>query len=268
MFEMLGNWSFGDYFKKESIEWSWELLIDVYGLPIDRLYVTVFEGDAADGLEPDEEAYGFWKGIVAEDKILRCSKKDNFWEMGEQGPCGPSSEIHIDMRPQSEIDVLPGAELVNADHEQVIEIWNLVFVEYNRKANGSLEALPAKHVDTGMGFERLCRVIQGKSSNYETDIFMPLINEVEKLSGVAYGKELQKDIAIRVIVDHVRALTFAIADGQLPSNTGAGYVIRRILRRAIRYGFTFLKQDEAFIYQLVNILSDQFETVFPEVSSQ
>lgn len=268
MFEMLGNWSFGDYFKKEAIEWSWELLVDVYGLPVDRLYVTVFEGDASDGLEEDSEAYDFWNGIVSEDKILKCSKKDNFWEMGEQGPCGPSSEIHIDLRPQLEIDAQPGAALVNADHDQVIEIWNLVFIQYNRKANGSLDSLPSKHVDTGMGFERLCRVIQGKSSNYDTDIFMPMINEVEKLSGITYGKNLQNDIAIRVIVDHVRALTFAIADGQLPSNTGAGYVIRRILRRAIRYGFTFLKQEEAFIYSLVDILSDQFEHVFPEVSSQ
>ncbi len=268
MFEMLGNWSFGDYFKQEAIEWAWELLIDVYTLPVDRLYVTVFEGDKSDGLKEDSEAYNFWKNIVAEEKIIKCDKKDNFWEMGEQGPCGPSSEIHIDLRSQAEIDKLPGRDLVNEDHPQVIEIWNLVFIEYERKANGSLVDLPAKHIDTGMGFERLVRAIQQKQSNYDTDVFMPSIKFVEQKSGLTYGKDEKTDIAIRVIVDHVRAITFAVADGQLPSNTGAGYVIRRILRRAVRYAYTFLNLDEAFIYELVELLSTDFGTVFPEVKAQ
>lgn len=268
MFEMLGNWSFGDYFKKEAIEWAWELLTEVYKLPVDRLYITIFEGDKEDGLEEDTEAYDFWKNIVDEDRIIKCDKKDNFWEMGEQGPCGPCSEIHVDLRPQSEIDELSGKDLVNKDDPQVIEIWNLVFIEYERKANGSLVDLPSKHIDTGMGFERLVRAIQNKQSNYDTDVFMPSINFVEKKSGMTYGKDEKIDIAIRVIVDHVRAITFAVADGQLPSNTGAGYVIRRILRRAVRYGYTFLKLDEAFIYELVQLLSDDFGDVFPEVREQ
>ena len=268
MFEMLGNWSFGDYFKEEAIAWSWELLTEVYKLPVDRLYITVFKGDEGDGLPADEEAATFWKKHVAEDRILYCDKKDNFWEMGDTGPCGPCSEIHIDLRPDAERAKAPGRGLVNEDDPQVIEIWNLVFMQFNRLLSGKLENLPAQHVDTGMGFERLVRAIQGKSSNYDTDVFTPLLDQVAKLSGKTYGKEEEIDIAMRVIVDHVRAVTFAIADGQLPSNNRAGYVIRRILRRAVRYGYTFLGLQEPFIYTLVAVLSEQFAEVFPEVPQQ
>ena len=268
MFEMLGNWSFGDYFKEEAIGWAWELLTDVLKLEKDRLYVTVFEGDKADGTKLDTEALDFWKSHVAEDRILYGNKKDNFWEMGESGPCGPCSEIHIDLRTDEEIAKISGAELVNMDHPQVVEIWNLVFIQYNRKANGSLENLPAKHIDTGMGFERLCMVLQNVQSNYDTDVFTPLIREVEAITNTDYGKNEEIDIAIRVISDHVRAVAFAIADGQLPSNTGAGYVIRRILRRAIRYGFTFLDTKNPFIYKLVQTLSNQMGSNFPELKAQ
>jgi len=268
MFEMLGNWSFGDYFKKEAIEWAWELLTDVYKIDKNNLYVTVFGGDKKDKMEADMEAYNFWKAIIPEDRILFGSKKDNFWEMGDVGPCGPCSEIHIDIRSDDEKKKVTGKELVNMDHPEVIEIWNLVFIEYNRLSNGILEALPNKHVDTGMGFERLLMVIQNVKSNYDTDIFMPIINKVAAMAGITYGNDENKDIAIRVISDHLRAITFAIADGQLPSNTGAGYVIRRILRRAVRYGFTFLNFDEPFIYKLVHLLSNQMGDVFPELLSQ
>jgi alanyl-tRNA synthetase len=269
LFEMLGNWSFGDYFKKEAISWAWELLTEVYKLDKDRIYVTIFEGsDDADQLSKDTEAYELWKEFIAEERILLGNKKDNFWEMGEQGPCGPCSEIHIDLRSDAERQTTPGDQLVNADHPQVVEIWNLVFMQFNRKANGSLEPLPAKHVDTGMGFERLCMALQGKQSNYDTDVFTPLIATLEKISGQTYGKEESIDIAIRVIVDHVRAVAFAIADGQLPSNNGAGYVIRRILRRAIRYGFTFLGQSEPFVYRLVDTLEGQMGQAFPELTAQ
>ena len=228
MFEMLGNWSFGDYFKKEAIEWAWELLTDVYKLNKEDLYATVFQGDEKDGLEEDSEAYDLWKAILPEERILKCSKKDNFWEMGDQGPCGPCAEIHIDLRSEEEKKQIPGRELVNQDHPQVIEIWNLVFIQFNRLANGSLVELPAKHVDTGMGFERLCRAIGKYSSNYDSDVFAPLIEAVTKDSGIEYGKDAKIDIAVRVIIDHIRAVTCTIADGQLPANTGAGYVIRRI----------------------------------------
>lgn len=268
MFEMLGNWSFGDYFKKEAIAWAWELLTEVFKIDKDILYVTIFEGDASEGLERDLEAYDIWKNYIAEDRILLGNKKDNFWEMGEQGPCGPCSEIHIDIRSAEEKAKVSGKELVNQDHPQVVEIWNLVFMQFNRKADGSLENLPAQHVDTGMGFERLCMVLQGKQSNYDTDVFTPLLREIETLAKIPYGKNEETDIAMRVIADHVRAVAFAIADGQLPSNTGAGYVIRRILRRAIRYGFTFLNQNEPFIYKLVATLSKQMSDAFPELASQ
>ena len=268
MFEMLGNWSFGDYFKKEAIEWAWEFLTDVLKIDKDNLYVTIFEGDKSDGIEKDQEAYGIWKDLVDEDKILLGNKKDNFWEMGDQGPCGPASEIHVDLRTEEEKQKKSGRELVNQDHPQVVEIWNLVFIQYNRKANGSLEALPSKHIDTGMGFERLCMVMQGKTSNYDTDVFTPLIGAIEKLTQTTYGKSEEVDIAIRVIADHVRAVAFAIADGQLPSSNGAGYVIRRILRRAIRYGFTFLNAKSAFIFQLVEVLSIQMGEAFPEINTQ
>ena len=268
LFEMLGNWSFGDYFKKEAIAWAWELLTEVYQLDKDRLYVTVFEGSADDGLDLDKEAYAFWSALIAKDRILMGNKKDNFWEMGDQGPCGPCSEIHIDLRTEAERQATPGAELVNKDHPQVVEVWNLVFMQYNRKADGSLEPLPEKHVDTGMGFERLCMALQGKTSNYDTDVFSGLIDKLSAMSGVAYGKSEETDIAIRVVVDHVRAVAFAIADGQLPSNNGAGYVIRRILRRAIRYGFTFLKQSEPFVHQLVETLVTQMGEAFPELKAQ
>ncbi|MDY6025314.1 alanine--tRNA ligase, partial [Bergeyella zoohelcum] len=270
MFEMLGNWSFGDYFKKEAIEWAWELLTGVYKIPKENIYVTIFEGDASENLDRDQEAYNFWKAHISEDRILNGNKKDNFWEMGEQGPCGPCSEIHIDLRSEEEKAKISGKELVNQDHPQVIEVWNLVFMEFNRKADGSLEKLPKQNVDTGMGFERLCMALQGKSSNYDTDVFTPLIEKVEEISGKKYEGKLEdeKDIAIRVIVDHIRAVAFAIADGQLPSNNGAGYVIRRILRRAIRYGFTFLGQKEPFIYQLVDTLVQQMGEAFPELKKQ
>ena len=268
MFEMLGNWSFGDYFKKEAIEWAWEFLTEVLKVSKDNLYVTIFEGDEADGIQKDSEAYAFWKALVEEDKILLGNKKDNFWEMGEQGPCGPASEIHVDIRSEAEKAKISGKELVNQDHPQVVEIWNLVFIQYNRKADGSLESLPSKHIDTGMGFERLCMVMQGQTSNYDTDVFTPLIQAIENTTGNSYGKSEEVDIAIRVVADHVRAVAFAIADGQLPSNTGAGYVIRRILRRAIRYGFTFLNAKKPFIFQLVDVLSHQMGEAFPELKSQ
>lgn len=268
MFEMLGNWSFGDYFKTEAISWAWTFLTEVLGISKDNLYVTVFEGDDNDGISKDEEAYKLWQNIVDEDKILLGNKKDNFWEMGDQGPCGPASEIHVDIRSEEEKQKVDGRKLVNQDHPQVVEIWNLVFIQYNRKADGSLEALPEQHIDTGMGFERLCMVMQDKTSNYDTDVFTPLISEIERMTGKTYGKTEETDIAIRVIADHIRAVAFAIADGQLPSNNGAGYVIRRILRRAIRYGFTFLNMKEAFIYQLVAVLSKQMGEAFPEIEKQ
>jgi alanyl-tRNA synthetase len=268
MFEMLGNWSFGDYFKKDAIAWAWELLTVEYKLPKDKLYVTVFEGDTKENLPFDQDAYNFWKQWIDEDRILRGNKKDNFWEMGDQGPCGPCSEIHIDLRTDEEIKKAPGKAIVNTGHPQVIEIWNNVFMEFNRKADGSLEKLPAQHVDTGMGFERLCMAIQKKTSNYDTDVFSPLLNFIGESAGVRYKQEEKTDIAMRVIADHVRAVSFAIADGQLPSNTGAGYVIRRILRRAVRYGFTFLNFKEPFIYKLVPVLSNQFKDVFSELESQ
>lgn len=277
MFEMLGNWSFGDYFKKEAIEWAWELLVDVYKIDKSRLYFTVFEGDEQDGTPFDEDAYNFWKAILEAnqlplDKILKANKKDNFWEMGDTGPCGPCSEIHVDLRSEDEIAKIPGKELVNKDHPQVIEIWNLVFMEFNRLANGSLQPLPAKHVDTGMGFERLAMVLQGKQSNYDTDVFMPVINKISELSGIKYQNTLdvsvKTDVAIRVIADHVRAVAFSISDGQLPSNNGAGYVIRRILRRAIRYGYSFLNQREPFIHELVQVMVNQMGEFFPELKNQ
>ena len=268
MFEMLGNWSFGDYFKKEAIAWAWELLTEVFKIDKDILYVTVFEGDEKDGTKLDQEAYDIWKQYISEDRILTGNKKDNFWEMGEQGPCGPCSEIHVDIRSAEEKAKVDGKSLVNEDHPQVVEIWNLVFMQFNRKANGSLEELPNKHIDTGMGFERLCMVLQNVQSNYDTDVFTPLIREVETITNGVYGKDEKTDIAIRVIIDHVRAVAFSIADGQLPSNTGAGYVIRRILRRAIRYGFTFLNQKEPFIYKLTETLSHQMGNAFPEIKKQ
>lgn len=277
MFEMLGNWSFGGaassdtagYFKKEAIQWSWELLTDVLKIDKADLYVTVFEGsEDADNLEMDKEAYEHWKAIVPKDRILMGDKKDNFWEMGDQGPCGPCSEIHVDIRTAEEKAKISGASLVNQDHPQVVEIWNLVFMQYNRKANGALEPLPAKHVDTGMGFERLCMVLQGVKSNYDTDIFSPIIREIETITNTKYGQNEDIDIAIRVIADHVRAVAFSIADGQLPSNTGAGYVIRRILRRAIRYGFTFLGIKEPFMFRLVNVLVSVMGEAFSELKQQ
>ncbi|WP_335974171.1 alanine--tRNA ligase [Gaetbulibacter jejuensis] len=268
LFEMLGNWSFGDYFKKEAIAWAWELLTEVYKIDKDILYVTVFEGDEEDGTPLDTEAYDIWKQYIAEDRILKGNKKDNFWEMGDQGPCGPCSEIHVDIRSAEEKAKVSGKDLVNMDHPQVVEIWNLVFMQYNRKANGSLENLPNKHIDTGMGFERLCMVLQNVQSNYDTDVFTPIIREIETIADKDYGKNDKIDVAIRVISDHVRAVAFSIADGQLPSNTGAGYVIRRILRRAIRYGFTFLEQKEPFIYRLVDVLIKKMGEAFPELKEQ
>ena len=264
MFEMLGNWSFGDYFKKEAIDWSWELLTKVYKLPADRLYVSYFEGDAKEGLAADTETLELWKAYVAEDHIVKGNKKDNFWEMGETGPCGPCTEIHYDSRPDAERLKVPGRELVNGDSDQVIEIWNNVFMQFN----GSLQQLPAKHVDTGMGFERLVRVIQGKTSNYDTDVFMPLIEFIAQKSGIAYKKEEKTDIAMRVMADHIRAISFAIADGQLPSNNKAGYVIRRILRRAVRYAYQYLNFKEPFLNQLVPLLATQFKGVFDELVNQ
>ena len=268
LFEMLGNWSFGDYFKKEAIAWAWELLTEVYKIDKDILYVTVFEGDEEDGTPLDTEAYDIWKQYIAEDRILKGNKKDNFWEMGDQGPCGPCSEIHVDIRSAEEKAKVSGKDLVNMDHPQVVEIWNLVFMQYNRKANGSLENLPNKHIDTGMGFERLCMVLQNVQSNYDTDVFTPIIREIETIADKDYGKNDKIDVAIRVISDHVRAVAFSIADGQLPSNTGAGYVISRILRRAIRYGFTFLDQKEPFIYRLVDVLIKKMGEAFPELKEQ
>ncbi len=267
MFEMLGNWSFGDYFKKEAIAWAWELLTEVYKIDKSNLYVTVFAGDKEDKLDFDQESYDHWAEFIDTNRIINGNKKDNFWEMGAQGPCGPSSEIHVDIRSEEEKAKIPGKDLINKDHPQVIEIWNLVFIEFNRKADGSLEKLAAKHVDTGMGFERLCMVIQNVQSNYDTDVFTPIIREIDTITNSEYGKSEKTDIAIRVIADHVRAVAFAIADGQLPSNTGAGYVIRRILRRAIRYGFTFLDQKEPFIYELVDVLSKNMGKTFPEIKN-
>ena len=275
MFEMLGNWSFGDYFKREAISWAWELLTEVYKIPKENLYVTVFEGSPEEGVPFDQEAYDIWKERIAEDHILLGNKKDNFWEMGDQGPCGPCSEIHVDIRSEEEKAKVAGRDLVNNDHPQVIEIWNNVFMEFNRKADGSLEKLPAQNVDTGMGFERLCMVLQGKQSNYDTDVFTPLIHKVEEITKTKYTNGIkvtpeqeQINVAIRVIADHIRAVAFAIADGQLPSNNGAGYVIRRILRRAIRYGFTFLGQKEPFIYKLVETLAKQMGSTFHELEKE
>ena len=268
MFEMLGNWSFGDYFKKEAIAYAWEYLTEVVKIDKDKLYVTVFGGDEKDGQPADMEAYGYWKEHVTEDRIIYGNKKDNFWEMGETGPCGPCSEIHIDLRDEAARKQIPGRDLVNKDDPQVIEIWNLVFMQYNRMADGHLVELPAKHVDTGMGFERLVRVLQGKTSNYDTDVFQPIIQAIAKMSGIEYGKEEKTDVAMRVIADHLRAVSFAIADGQLPSNNGAGYVIRRVLRRAVRYGFTFLGSEEPFVCQLLPILVQQMEHNYPEIKAQ
>ena len=268
MFEMLGNWSFGDYFKKEAIAYAWEFLTEKMQIDKNDLYVTVFEGDDTEGLSKDDEAISFWESHIASERILMGSKADNFWEMGDQGPCGPCSEIHVDIRSAEDKAKVDGATLVNMDHPQVVEVWNLVFIEFNRKANGSLEKLPEKHVDTGMGFERLCMVVQGVQSNYDTDVFTPLIREIETRTASDYGKKEEVDIAIRVIADHLRAVSFSIADGQLPSNNGAGYVIRRILRRAICYGYTFLEQKEPFIFALVKTLSDQMGDAFPELKDQ
>ena len=268
MFEMLGNWSFGNYFKAEAIAWAWEYLTEVLKIDKSIIYVTVFEGDAKEKLDFDQEAYDIWKKYIAEDRILRGNKKDNFWEMGDQGPCGPCSEIHVDIRSEEEKKKIPGHAMVNQSHPQVIEIWNNVFIQYNRKANGELEALPAKHVDTGMGFERLCMVVQGKQSNYDTDVFQPIINEIGKLSGKIYGQDQKADIAMRVIADHLRTISFAIADGQLPSNVKAGYVIRRILRRAVRYGYTFLEFNEPFIYRLLPVLIQTMGHQYSELISQ
>ena len=266
MFEMLGNWSFGDYFKEEAIGWAWELLTEVYKIDKDKLYVTIFGGDASDNMAEDTEALEIWKKYIAEDRILRGSKKDNFWEMGDTGPCGPCSEIHVDIRDEAEKAKIPGDQLVNNDHPQVIEIWNNVFIQYNRQANGSLVPLPAKHVDTGMGFERLCMVLQGKQSNYDTDVFTPLLAEIAKISNITYGSNTRSDVAMRVIADHLRAVTFAIADGQLPSNVKAGYVIRRILRRAVRYAYSFLNVREPLMFKLVAVLEAQMGESFPELT--
>ena len=268
MFEMLGNWSFGDYFKKEAISWAWEYIVDVLKIDPKDLYATVFEGSPEEGLQRDDEAAAIWEQFLPKDHIINGNKHDNFWEMGDTGPCGPCSEIHIDSRSEEEKAKTPGRELVNKDHPQVIEIWNLVFMQYNRKADGSLEGLPAKVIDTGMGFERLVRTLQGKTSNYDTDVFQPLIKAMAGMAGCQYGDDEKKDIALRVIVDHVRAIAFAIADGQLPSNAKAGYVIRRILRRAVRYGYTFLDQKEAFIYKLIPVLVEEMGDAFPELPAQ
>ena len=268
MFEMLGNWSYGDYFKKEAIEWAWELLHGVYKLPADRMYATVFEGSEEDGVPFDQEAYDYWKQFLPEDHIIRGNKHDNFWEMGETGPCGPCSEIHFDLRDEAEIAAKPGRGMVNEGHPQVIEIWNLVFMQFNRKANGSLEELPARNVDTGMGFERLCMILQGKKSNYDTDVFQPTIQRISQLSGKTYGADAKCDVAMRVIADHLRAIAFSIADGQLPSNVKAGYVIRRILRRAVRYGYTYLGFTEPTICKLVAGLVEQMGGQFPELKAQ
>jgi len=268
MFEMLGNWSFGDYFKKEAIAWAWEFLTGSLGIEEDKLYVTVFEGDFGDSLEIDQEAYDHWKNHLPEERILKGSKKDNFWEMGETGPCGPCSEIHIDIRSAEEKKKKNGAELVNKDHPLVIELWNLVFIQYNRKGNGNLEPLPKKHIDTGLGLERLAMVMQGKQSNYDTDIFQALIKEITNITSIPYGKNEKSDIAMRVIADHLRAVSFSIADNQLPSNNKSGYVIRRILRRAVRYGYTFLLQEEPFIHRLVGVLAGEMGDAYPEIREQ
>lgn len=268
MFEMLGNWSFGDYFKEEAISWAWEYLVDVLKIDPDRLYATVFEGSEEDGLARDDEAATYWAKFLPKERIINGSKKDNFWEMGDTGPCGPCSEIHIDLREDDERAKVPGIELVNKDHPQVIEIWNNVFMQFNRKADGSLEALPAKHVDTGMGFERLCMAIQGKKSNYDTDVFQPIIKEIGRICACSYGNSDEKDVAMRVIADHIRTIAFSITDGQLPSNAKAGYVIRRILRRAVRYGYTFLNQKGAFMYKLIPALIDTMGDAYPELSAQ
>ncbi len=268
MFEMLGNWSFGDYFKKKAIEWAWELLTEVYGLDKSRMYATVFEGSEEDGVPFDQEAYDYWKQYLPEDHIIRGNKHDNFWEMGETGPCGPCSEIHIDLRDAEEIAAKPGRDMVNKGHHLVIEIWNLVFMQFNRKANGELEPLPAKHVDTGMGFERLCMALQGKKSNYDTDVFQPTIARIAAMAGKKYGEDEKADVAMRVIADHLRAIAFSIADGQLPANAKAGYVIRRILRRAVRYGYTYLGFTEPTLCKLVPALAEQMGHQFPELKKQ
>ena len=268
MFEMLGNWSFGDYFKEEAISWAWEYLVDVLKLNPENLYATVFEGSAEDGLERDNEAAGYWEKYLPKDHIINGNKKDNFWEMGDTGPCGPCSEIHIDLRPAEERAKVSGRDLVNHDHPQVIEIWNLVFMQFNRKADGSLEGLPAKVIDTGMGFERLCMALQGKTSNYDTDVFQPMIKAIATMAGTEYGKDAQQDVAMRVIADHIRTISFSITDGQLPSNAKAGYVIRRILRRAVRYGYTFLGQKQAFMYKLLPVLIDNMGEAYPELKAQ
>ena len=268
MFEMLGNWSFGDYFKKEAINWAWEYLVEVLKLNPERLYATVFEGSPAEGLDRDNEAAGYWEQYLPKDHILNGNKHDNFWEMGDTGPCGPCSEIHIDLRSDEERAAVSGADMVNKDHPQVIEIWNLVFMQYNRKADGSLEPLPAKVIDTGMGFERLCMALQGKTSNYDTDVFQPIIKVIAGMAGTTYGTDKQQDIAMRVIADHIRTIAFAITDGQLPSNAKAGYVIRRILRRAVRYGYTFLDRKEAFMYKLLPVLIETMGDAYPELIAQ
>ena len=268
MFEMLGNWSFGDYFKKEAIDWAWEYLVDVLKLDPKRLYATVFEGSPEEGLTRDDEAAGYWEEHLPADHIINGNKHDNFWEMGDTGPCGPCSEIHIDLRSDEERAAIPGRDLVNHDHPQVIEIWNLVFMQYNRKADGSLEPLPAKVIDTGMGFERLCMALQGKTSNYDTDVFTPLIDKIASLSGLKYGENAKVDIAMRVIADHVRTIAFSIADSQLPGNAKAGYVIRRILRRAVRFAYTFLGQTQAFMYKLIDTLIDSMGEAYPELPKQ
>ena len=268
MFEMLGNWSFGDYFKKEAISWAWEYLVDVLKIDPANLYATVFEGSPEEGLERDNEAAGYWEQFLPKDHILNGNKHDNFWEMGDTGPCGPCSEIHIDLRPAEERAKVPGRDLVNHDHPQVIEIWNLVFMQYNRKADGSLEPLPARVIDTGMGFERLCMALQGKTSNYDTDVFQPIIRVIASMAGTVYGKDPQTDVAMRVIADHIRTIAFSITDGQLPSNAKAGYVIRRILRRAVRYGYTFLGQKQAFMYRLLPILIETMGDAYPELQAQ
>lgn len=268
MFEMLGNWSFGDYFKKEAINWAWEYLVEVLKLNPERLYATVFEGSSAEGLDRDNEAAGYWEQYLPKDHILNGNKHDNFWEMGDTGPCGPCSEIHIDLRSDEERAAVSGADMVNKDHPQVIEIWNLVFMQFNRKADGSLEPLPAKVIDTGMGFERLCMALQGKTSNYDTDVFQPIIKVIAEMAGTTYGTDKQQDIAMRVIADHIRTIAFAITDGQLPSNAKAGYVIRRILRRAVRYGYTFLDRKEAFMYKLLSVLIETMGDAYPELIAQ
>ncbi len=268
MFEMLGNWSFSDYFKKEAIEWAWEFLTQALKLDTSRIYVTVFEGSKEEGLEPDVEAFEIWKNFIEESRILKGSKKDNFWEMGDTGPCGPCSEIHVDIRPEEEINKLPGYYLVNKGHPNVIEIWNLVFIQFNRLSEGQLEQLSGKHIDTGMGFERLCLVVQGKTSTYDTDVFQPIIRKIEDLAAIKYGENAETDVAIRVLADHVRAISFTIADGQLPSNNGAGYVIRRILRRAVRYAYSKLYFKEPVLYKLVDVLVKQMGNYFNELKQQ